>query len=98
MSGNAKRLLKHLFDRARAAYVPAHLQEYRGLKRRMEKGGGEAEDQQPQELEAYFERNKSDEAQTVAAIFKKSVGSTVGEKFDSFIHTIGDVLSGQEIE
>lgn len=50
-------------------------------------------------FEAYFERNKSDQAQTVADIFKQFlVGSTAGEKFDSFIHTIGDVLCGQEME
>ena len=49
-------------------------------------------------LEVYFNCEKSDQAQTVADIFKQSVGSTIGEKFDSFIHTIGDVLCGQEIE
>ena len=49
-------------------------------------------------LEAYFEREQSDQARTVADVFKRSDGSTVGEKFDSFIHTIGDVLCGQEIE
>ena len=49
-------------------------------------------------LEAYFEREQSDQARTVADIFKQSDGSTVGEKFDSFIHTIGNVLCGQTIE
>ena len=49
-------------------------------------------------LETYFECNKSDQAQTVADIFKQSAGTTPGEKFDSFIHTIGDVLTGQELE
>lgn len=38
MSCHAKRLLELLLDLAQAAYVPAHLQDYKGLKRRMEKG------------------------------------------------------------
>ena len=38
MSGTAKRLLEHLLGLAQAAYVPARLQDYRGLKRRMDKG------------------------------------------------------------
>ncbi|KAL3150670.1 hypothetical protein ABBQ32_000466 [Trebouxia sp. C0010 RCD-2024] len=46
-------------------------------------------------LPAYFEYNKSREAQIVAKILEQSVGSTPGKKFDSFIHTIGDMLSGQ---
>ncbi|DBA87265.1 hypothetical protein WJX77_011337 [Trebouxia sp. C0004] len=49
-------------------------------------------------LPAYFEYNKSHEAQIVAKILEQSAGSTPGEKFDSFIHTIGDLLSGQENE
>ena len=49
-------------------------------------------------LEMYFNCEKSDQAQTVADIFKRSDGSTTREKFDSFIHTIGDVLCGQGLE
>ena len=35
-----------------------------------------------------FGNSKSDQAQTIADILKQSVGSTAGERFDWFIHTL----------